>query len=181
MKRLGVAQAFLGTPEVILLDEPTSGLDPANARQIRKLIQELRERSTIVISSHNLAEIQDLCDHAAILHKGRVVTAGPVAEMTSSSRELDLRLARNLDETEIARLQGLAVVASVDARNAPDYALHMDLSDATDWDNAVAVVLRTLLDIGVVPRRFYEGRSLEQHFLAVTGDDGVGPAAEPES
>ena len=52
MKRLGVAQAFLGSPEVILLDAPTSGLDPANARQIRDLILELRERTTVVISSH---------------------------------------------------------------------------------------------------------------------------------
>jgi ABC-type multidrug transport system ATPase subunit len=181
MKRLGVAQAFLGTPEVILLDEPTSGLDPANARQIRNLIQELRERTTIVISSHNLAEIQDLCDHAAILHKGRLITAGPVSEMTSSSRELDLRLSRRLDETEIARLEDLAVVASVDTRNAPDYALHMDLGEVTDWDDAVAAVLRALLDLGAVPRRFYEGRSLEQHFLAVTGDDALEPGIEAGS
>lgn len=178
MKRLGIAQAFLGSPEVILLDEPTAGLDPANARQIRNLIQELRERTTIVISSHNLAEIQDLCDHAAILHKGRLVTAGPVAEMTSSSRELDLRLSRKLDETSIARLTSLEAVASVDARYAPDYALQLDLGADIDWDAAIATVLRTLLDLGAVPRRFYEGRSLEQHFLAVTegGEDDSEPA-----
>jgi ABC-2 type transport system ATP-binding protein len=179
MKRLGIAQAFLGSPEVILLDEPTAGLDPANARQIRDLIQELRERTTIVISSHNLAEIQDLCDHAAILHKGRLVTAGPVAEMTSSSRELDLRLSRKLDETAIARLTSLAAVASVDARFAPDYALQFDLGEDLDWDDAVATVLRTLLDLGAVPRRFYEGRSLEQHFLAVTGSNGEDPEPDP--
>jgi ABC-type multidrug transport system ATPase subunit len=178
MKRLGVAQAFLGEPEVILLDEPTSGLDPANARQIRNLIEELRERTTIVISSHNLAEIQDLCDHAAILHKGRLVTAGPVAEMTSSSRELDMRLSRHLDDAELARLRDLAVVASVDAGNAPSYALRLELGEDADWDDAVAAVLRTVLDLGAVPRRFYEGRSLEQHFLAVTGDDADDTATE---
>jgi ABC-2 type transport system ATP-binding protein len=175
MKRLGIAQAFLGAPEVILLDEPTAGLDPANARQIRNLVQELRERTTIVISSHNLAEIQDLCDHAAILHEGRLVTAGPVAEMTSSSRELDLRLSRTLDETGVARLTSLAAVASVDTRHAPDYALQLDLGADLDWDDAVASVLRTLLDLGAVPRRFYEGRSLEQHFLAVTGNGEENP------
>jgi ABC-type multidrug transport system ATPase subunit len=181
MKRLGVAQAFLGTPEVILLDEPTSGLDPANVRQIRNLILELRERTTVVLSSHNLAEIQELCDHVAILDKGRVVTCGPVAELTSSARELDLRLSRPLDEHEIARLTGLAAVASVDPGNAPDYALRLDLDDGRDWDDAVASVLRTLLDLGAVPRRFYEGQSLEQHFLSVTGGNGEGPDAEGPS
>ncbi|MHC4352715.1 MAG: ABC transporter ATP-binding protein, partial [Planctomycetota bacterium] len=65
VKRLGIAQAFLGHPEVILLDEPTAGLDPASARQIRDLIKQLQERATIVVSSHNLAEIQELCGHVA--------------------------------------------------------------------------------------------------------------------
>jgi ABC-type multidrug transport system ATPase subunit len=169
MKRLGVAQAFLGSPEVILLDEPTSGLDPANARQIRNLIQELRERTTIVVSSHNLAEIQEICDHVAILDKGRVVTCGAMADLTASSRELDLRLSRRLDEQELARLTSLAVVAAVDARNAPEYALRMDLSDGGSWDDAVASVLQAVLEMGAVPRRLYEGQSLERHFLAVTG------------
>jgi ABC-type multidrug transport system ATPase subunit len=169
-KRLGIAQAFLGKPEVILLDEPTAGLDPANARQIRDLVAGLRERATIVVSSHNLAEIQELCDHVAILDKGRVVTYGAVADLTSASRELDLRLSRRLDDAEIARLEALGPIASIDARNAPDYALRLRLGDGEDWDRAVAAVLRALLDIGAVPRRLYEGRSLERHFLEVTGD-----------
>lgn len=176
-KRLGVAQAFLGTPEVILLDEPTSGLDPANARQIRNLILKLRERATIVISSHNLAEIQELCDHVAILDKGRLVACGAVAELTASSRELDLRLSRRLAADELARLTSLAVVASVDGRNAPDYAVRLDLGADGDWDDAVASVLGTLLDLHAVPRRLYEGQSLEQHFLAVTGTKAQDPGA----
>src|SRR5262245_26135379 len=57
-KRLGIAQAFLGAPEVVILDEPTSGLDPANARSIRHLVRDLRRTGTVVISSHNLREIQ---------------------------------------------------------------------------------------------------------------------------
>ncbi|MGW8370557.1 MAG: AAA family ATPase, partial [Gammaproteobacteria bacterium] len=79
----------------ILLDEPTAGLDPANARQIRDLVQRLHERATIVVSSHNLAEVQALCDHVAILDHGKVVTYGSVAELTSASRELDVRLSRS--------------------------------------------------------------------------------------
>jgi ABC-type multidrug transport system ATPase subunit len=168
-KRLGIAQAFLGTPELILLDEPTAGLDPANARQIRDLIQQLHERATIVVSSHNLAEIQELCDHVAILDHGRVVTYGSVAELTSASRELDLRLSRKLGDAEIERVRGLAAVVSLDAEKAPDYGIKLDLRNGDDWDEAVGGVLRALLDMGAVPRRLYEGQSLERHFLAVTG------------
>jgi len=179
MKRLGVAQAFLGSPEVILLDEPTSGLDPANARQIRELIRELRERTTVVISSHNLAEIEALCDHVAILDKGRLAACGTVAELTSASRELELRLSRPLNDSEMARLSAIAEVASVDARKAPDYMLRLKIGDGQDWDGVVAAVLRTVLDIGAVPRRLHEGQSLERHFLAVTGGVKEGSDARP--
>jgi ABC-2 type transport system ATP-binding protein len=178
MKRLGVAQAFLGSPEVILLDEPTSGLDPANARQIRDLIQELRERTTVVISSHNLAEIQELCDHVAILDKGRLVANGSVSELTSSSRELDLRLSRPLDQQELARLTSMPVVASVEPGNGSDCTVRLDLGEGGSWDDAVGALLRALLEMGAVPRRLHEGQSLERHFLAVTGARGEAHDAE---
>jgi ABC-2 type transport system ATP-binding protein len=168
-KRLGIAQAFLGSPELILLDEPTAGLDPANARQIRDLIHALKERATVVVSSHNLAEVQELCDHVAILDRGRLVAAGTVAELTSDSRVLDLRLSRVLESGEIALLANLAGVVSVDVDDAPDYTLKLDLSDGLDWNDVVASVLRALLDANVVPRSLREGQSLEHRFLEVTG------------
>jgi ABC-type multidrug transport system ATPase subunit len=169
-KRLGIAQAFLGDPEVILLDEPTAGLDPANARQIRDLVASLRKRATVVVSSHNLAEIQELCDHVAILDRGRLVTSGAVADLTGGRRELDVRLSRPLAAAEIARLTAAAPVDAIDGRNSPDYQLTLRLATPDGWDDAVALVLKALLDIGVVPRRLQEGRSLERHFLEVTGD-----------
>ncbi len=172
-KRLGIAQAFFGSPEVILLDEPTAGLDPASARQIRDLVQELRRKATVVISSHNLAEIQELCDRVAILDRGRVVADGPVAELTAASRELDLRLSRRLEAAEVDRVKELPGVAFVKTDNAPDYAIGFASSEGNDWDGAVAGVLRELLDLGVVPRRLHEGQSLERHFLAVTGSSGT--------
>jgi ABC-type multidrug transport system ATPase subunit len=168
-KRLGIAQAFLGSPELILLDEPTAGLDPANARQIRDLIQTLQARATIVVSSHNLAEIQDLCDHVAILDHGRVVACGSVAALTSAARELDLRLSRQLDEAELAKLHGLAGVIAIDAVKAPDYSFTIDVSDGLSWDAVIASLLRELLDMNAVPRSLHEGQSLEHHFLSVTG------------
>ena len=168
-KRLGIAQAFLGSPELIILDEPTAGLDPANARQIRDLIRSLQTRATIVVSSHNLAEIQELCDHVAILDHGKLVTAGPVAALTAAARELDLRLPRVLSEEELGKLRALPSVVSVAATAPPDYQLKFNLSDGADWDAAVGRVLACLLEVGVVPRRISEGQSLERHFLEVTG------------
>jgi len=184
VKRLGIAQAFLGQPEVILLDEPTAGLDPANARQIRDLIKQLQSRATIVVSSHNLAEIQELCDRVAIMDHGKLVLAGSVDEITRSDRQFDLRLSRPLTEEELGRLcdlDGVRDVREVETlaaganRGSADYAVRLDLSGGrVDQDAATTALLRCVLDMGVTPRSFAEGRSLEAQFLELTGDaDGA--------
>ena len=124
--------------------------------------------ATIVVSSHNLAEIQELCDHVAILDHGKVVTSGSVASLTSAARELDLRLSRVLSEGELARLRALPAVVAVVAKAPPDYVFKLNLSDGADWDTVVGRLLATLLEAGAVPRRLSEGQSLERHFLEVT-------------
>ncbi len=73
VRRLTVAQAFLGMPELVLLDEPLNGLDPREAARIRDLIRERRGRQAVVISSHNLTDIEALCDHVAFIERGRLV------------------------------------------------------------------------------------------------------------
>ncbi|MBV9945567.1 MAG: ABC transporter ATP-binding protein, partial [Myxococcales bacterium] len=75
-KRVALAQAFLGRPEIVLLDEPTAGLDPRVAWEIRQLVRAKRGVCTIVISSHNLRELEEICDAAALLDRGRLVIAG---------------------------------------------------------------------------------------------------------
>ncbi len=169
LKRMGIAQAFLGQPEVILLDEPTSGLDPKNARQIRDLVRELQQRRqvTTVISSHNLAEIQELCDHVAILDHGRVMAAGAVDEITRAGRRLDLELPRELTADERARLGALAGVQAIEAKAARRYRLLLADGD----DQVVIAALRLLLDAGIAPRNVTTANSLEEFFLSVTGGD----------
>jgi ABC-2 type transport system ATP-binding protein len=182
IKRLGLAQAFLGEPEVILLDEPTSGLDPANSRQIRDLILRLHEqRATVVVSSHNLAEVQELCDHVAILDEGRLVACASVDEITRSGRKVALGLSRALSEAEIEGLLRLAGVRACDpgSRDA-HYTVSLDLSEPSlDMDGVTAALLRALLDLGVTPREVSEGGSLESVFLKVTGRQREGAVPPP--
>lgn len=172
VKRLGIAQAFLGSPEVIMLDEPTAGLDPQNARTIRELIRNLKAQATIVISSHNLAEIQDLCDQVAILDKGKLVLSGTVDEITQSGREYDLRLSRDLTDEELGRLRALATVAGFEAKGPARYIVTLDMSGtAADLDESLAEFLKLLLELRAIPRSLTEAVSLEEQFIRVTGQD----------
>lgn len=78
-QRVGIAQAIIHNPRIIILDEPTSGLDPNQVREIRALIRDLAEGCGILLSTHILPEVQALCDRVLILHQGRLVYAGPVS------------------------------------------------------------------------------------------------------
>jgi ABC-2 type transport system ATP-binding protein len=87
-RRVMIAQAFLGSPALVLLDEPMNGLDPREVAGARDLLSALRHKQTVVISSHNLAEIERLCDHVVFIEKGRSVHAGPLASVTGNRQIL---------------------------------------------------------------------------------------------
>jgi ABC-2 type transport system ATP-binding protein len=81
-QRVGLAQALINDPDLLLLDEPTSGLDPIGRMKVREIIQRLREQGkTVFFSSHELGEVETVCDRVAILHQGRVREEGPVPEL----------------------------------------------------------------------------------------------------
>ena len=171
LKRMGIAQAFLGQPELILLDEPTSGLDPQNARQIRDLVRELQQsrRVTTVISSHNLAEIQELCDHVAILDHGKLKITGSVQDITRQGRRIEVTTSRPFVESDKARLRTV-FVSTVEELGPHRYRLHLAVPDGKPADDAVIAVMRAILDLGVAPRAMTEGNTLEEYFLSVTGE-----------
>lgn len=92
-QRLAVAQALLNKPELLLLDEPTVGLDPGEMREIRALVREVAERgATVLLSSHILAEVEQVCTHAAVMDRGRLVASGTVAELTASGSSVYLEV-----------------------------------------------------------------------------------------
>lgn len=81
-KRAMVAQCFVGKPELVLLDEPLNGLDPVEAARLRKFILEQRGRRTVVVSSHNLEDVERLCTHVAVISKGRLVKSDVISAFT---------------------------------------------------------------------------------------------------
>ena len=88
-QRVGIAQALLGSPRLIILDEPTVGLDPAQVIEIRKLIRELGWAHTVILSSHILSEVQAVCQQILILSKGHLAAAGSLEELTADGKSLE--------------------------------------------------------------------------------------------
>ncbi len=109
LQRIGLAQALVGDPELLILDEPMTGLDPVGRKEVRDLIVALRKRGkTIFFSSHILADVEMICDRVAIVSQGRVVDEGSLAELLSPEvRLVDLELS-GVDEALEARLREAA-------------------------------------------------------------------------
>ena len=102
-QRLGIAQAMLGRPEVLILDEPTNGLDPPQIAAMRPILRDYAATGrTVVVSSHLLAEVEATCTHVVVMHRGQVILAGPVAELLDSSHETLIGLAVDCDAAAVA-------------------------------------------------------------------------------
>jgi ABC-type multidrug transport system ATPase subunit len=170
-KRVALAQAFLGDPELVLLDEPTAGLDPRVAWEMRQLIKGRRGRSTIVISSHNLQELEEICDGAAILDRGRLVASGKMSELTAANDEVRVKVAvgtkRGSGPGAVPMMQ-LRELPSVKTVEFDDEALEIVVCfERTDGDAETVIgrVLSTLLRNQVQISGVTRGRGLEQRVM----------------
>jgi ABC-2 type transport system ATP-binding protein len=110
LQRLGVAAALLSRPELIILDEPTSGMDPPGIQEMRALIRSLADDDgvTVVLASHQLLEVQRVCDRVAILNKGRLVREGAVSELTAVGERLRLSVTQQSQVLEVLGAKGMA-------------------------------------------------------------------------
>ncbi|MCF6300249.1 MAG: ATP-binding cassette domain-containing protein, partial [Proteobacteria bacterium] len=113
LKRIAIAQAFIGSPEIIMLDEPTAGLDPNTADGIKSVIRDLCKRTTFIISSHNLEVIEDLCQKIVILKKGRLHSHENIADLTARTQALTFRLERDPNSNISEIFTSLPMVSGV--------------------------------------------------------------------
>ncbi len=178
-KRVALAQAFLGEPELVLLDEPTAGLDPRVAREMRELIAARKGRATIVVSSHNLQELEELCDAAAVLDRGRVVASGSIAELTAANEEIRVQVAPGTTrgtqpgQVPVEKLRELPVVksASLDEERL-EITVYFERRQA-DAESVIGQVLSLLLAHQVRISGVAKGRGLEQRVMDLTAGQGL--------
>lgn len=171
-QRLCLARCLVHDPDLLLLDEPASGLDPRARVEMRELLQELqRMGKTILISSHILAELSEMCTHIGIVSDGRLVAAGRVDEVLrqAGSRLLEIRLACGADDPRIepalTAARNLSGVTTITRENGL-------IKAAVDGDEpAVAGLLAALVQSGCPVVHFAEATSrLEDVFMAITGE-----------
>lgn len=161
-RRVTVAQAFLGAPELVLLDEPTSGLDPELVLRLRELFAAQRGRRTLVISSHNLLELEAICDHVVFIERGRCVRAGSLAEVTQRGLLMRYQLEQAVPSLALAdlpselRVRWEATASSLIVEAPPG------------WSAARInhVVVPRLLELGPGLLEIRQGQSLEQAYMA---------------
>ncbi len=165
-KRVSMAQALMGAPPMVFLDEPTAGLDPKIAAAVRQIIRELKGKSTVVVSSHNLQELEELCDATAILDKGVLVTAGTVADITGQTAEFRVQIASGTVPVEELRM--LAGVKTVQLENnGQGLAVHFD-SAKTKPEEVITATVALLAQKGVLILAVSRGKRLEERVLQLT-------------
>ncbi|MFI6058973.1 ATP-binding cassette domain-containing protein [Streptomyces sp. NPDC051286] len=163
-QRLGLAAALLQPRRLLVLDEPTNGLDPQGMREIRTLVRELAaDGTTVFLSSHLLDEIEQVCTHAAVMARGRLITQGPVADLAAGARgRLAVTTPDPADAARILKEHGVTgVTVEGDRVTAEPPPREVELADLSG----------ALVHGGVRVRSFgVERASLEDAFVALTGE-----------
>ena len=161
--RLGIAYALLGDPELLLLDEPTNGLDPAGMVEVRALIRDLGAAGrTILLCSHLLNEVEQVCDSVAILSHGRLIIQGSVPELLGQQGEFRLRTTDDAEATQI--INSVPWVAGIRMEDG-----YLIVTAAVDraWE-----LTKALSEQGIyVSELVAVQASLEEYFLEVTDEE----------
>ena len=166
-QRLGLAYALLGDPELLILDEPTNGMDPAGMAEVRDLIRSLgSEGRTVLISSHLLNEVEQVCDSVAIISKGRLVVQGDVADLLHPQEQVRLRT------TDDAKALAILTAADdIESAKAENEALVVTIAHERSSELTALLSKSEVYVTEIAPLQV----SLEQYFLDVTGENGERP------
>lgn len=169
-QRLGLARCLVHSPDVLILDEPASGLDPRARIEMREILKQLRSMGkTILISSHILPELAELCDEIGVIEKGRLIACGSVDEVSVGTRGISVMLLKVLAKEDVAEniMQSSPFVRRLDNKNS-HFRFHFTGSELDK-----AALLQQLMAANVPVIHFGESKeNLEDVFLAIT--EGVG-------
>ncbi len=167
-QRLGLASVLIGEPQLLILDEPTSGLDPAGQREIRDFLKDLSKAGrTVILSSHQLGEVQEICSHLAIIDHGKLIVTGPISEIIGEGQELEIGVDRPHEAATF--LLGMAEIEEARTDDGRVYAL-------TNPDQAAAIN-RALVEAGFAVHLIRPHESmLEARFLELTSAAQKGQA-----
>lgn len=136
-QRVGIAQAIVSDPEVLILDEPTVGLDPKQVAEIRKLIHDLKGKHTIILSTHILPEVQANCEHIIIINEGKIVAEDSLTGLSSrlsGGRQLQVKVRRSTDQF----LESLRSFNGVEAVNPSNGSIGITIGEGEDTVEALA-------------------------------------------
>ena len=163
-QRLGIAQALMHNPELLVLDEPTNGMDPAETRRMRVGLAELHSRgTTVLLSSHLLAEVEQICSHVLVVDHGTLVAAGSVAEIIGTSQSATIEVDDPVRAAAVLQPMQGVVHTSVD-----DHAVLVDLDGVRRSDVVAALVHAGVAVEAVIPKR-----RLEDAYLSIVQDEPV--------
>lgn len=167
-KRLGIAQCLLGDPKVILLDEPLAGLDPLTASKIKDLILSLQGIKTVVISSHNLNDVQSMCTDLAIINKGKLLKQGGMNDILNQNSLVYYRLNSEPDTRHLKIHQAIKELhfdgVSQTLQIAYDH-------DQLTLDELNSLLIPVLFEMKVGVETVQQGTSLEERFLSWIEED----------
>jgi ABC-2 type transport system ATP-binding protein len=160
-QRLAIAQAMLGLPDMLVLDEPTNGLDPPQIHQMREVLKRYAATGrTVVVSSHLLAEVEQTCTHVVVMHRGKLVAVGEVADIAAVGGEATFRVDQPSEAADV--LRALSGVTDVEIEGMQ---VHANL-DGTPRADALGALVRA----GVAVEQAGPRRRLEDAFLELVGD-----------
>ncbi len=178
-QRVGLAQALLSDPEVLILDEPTIGLDPKQITEIRALIRSLAGQHTVILSTHILPEVSMVCDGVIIIHRGRIVAQGTESELVEQvfpTARVELRVAGPTGDV-LAALRALSAVSQVEPVQSRDGATAFLVESPRDRDIRAELV-KLVTSRGWALQELHQvGMSLEEVFIRVVAGEEAEEAA----
>mgnify|MGYP000945936516 CR=1 FL=1 len=171
--RLGIAASLVGDPPLLIWDEPTAGLDPAARRFTLDLIRELGKTRTVVVATHILGDIDQICDHVGVMHEGRMIFSGPMRDMKRRLRRDEFTLEIEADDERLQQLVGgISELDSIVAARATVQTVTVQIAPEHERAAILSEVLKKVTEAGLPLLSIHSGRNeTENAYLQLLDED----------